>query len=218
MGQKQVKDFVQQRLSGPLQQQPNNEQGDTKVQFTDTMNKNNALTFDSLYQVTKGGKEKEKNTILRADRSVLQCLIVAYGAGREVDLHNVLSRELMFVPISLADTNGILRTSQKAPLADVLTRGIECPSAIDLQGSACLLIDGMALVAAVEKPADAQTFGACADRFQDAVLGAGSQYQQIHVLFNRYTRRVQSKQARENVEPLLYRKTRQTWPNFCPNI
>jgi serine protease inhibitor len=97
MGQKQVKDFVQQRLSGPLQQQPNNEQGDTKVQFTDTMNKNNALTFDSLYQVTKGGKEKEKNTILRADRSVLQCLIVAYGAGREVDLHNVLSRELMFV-------------------------------------------------------------------------------------------------------------------------
>jgi hypothetical protein len=28
-------------------------------------------------------KEKEKNTILRADRSVLQGLIVAYGAGRE---------------------------------------------------------------------------------------------------------------------------------------
>ena len=186
MGQKQVKDIVQQRLTEPLQQQPNNEQGDTKVQFTDTMHKNNALTFDSLYQVAKGGKEKEKNTILRADRSVLQRLIVAYGAGREVDLHNVLSHELMSVPISLADTNGKLRTGQKAALADVLTRGIECPSAIDLQGSACLLIDGMALVAAVGKPADAQTFGAYADRFQDAVLGAGSWYQQIHVLFDRY--------------------------------
>jgi hypothetical protein len=44
----------------------------------------------------------------------------------------------------------------------------------------------MALVAAVGKPADAQTFGAYADRFQDAVLGAGSRYQQIHVLFDRY--------------------------------
>ena len=65
----------------------------------------------------------------------------------------------MSVPISLADTNGKLRTGQKAALADVLTRGIECPSAIDLKGSACLLIDGMALVAAVGKPADAQTFG-----------------------------------------------------------
>jgi hypothetical protein len=149
MGQKQVKDFVQQRLTEPLQQQPNNEQGDTKVQFTDTMHKNNALTFDSLYQVAKGGKEKEKNMILQADRSVLQRLIVAYGAGREVDLHSVLSHELMSVPISLADTNGKLRTGQKAVLADVLTRGIECPSAIDLKGSACLLIDGMALVAAV---------------------------------------------------------------------
>ena len=89
----------------------------------------------------------------------------------------------MSVPISLADTNGKLRTGQKAALADV---GIECPSAIDLKGSACLLIDGMALVAAVGKPADAQTFGDYADRFQNAVLVAGLRYQQIHVLFDRY--------------------------------
>ena len=44
----------------------------------------------------------------------------------------------------------------------------------------------MALVAAVGKPADAQTFGAYADRFQNAVLEAGSRYQQIHILFDRY--------------------------------
>ena len=41
------------------------------------MKKNNALTFDSLYRVVAGGKEKERNTILQADRSVLQRLIVA---------------------------------------------------------------------------------------------------------------------------------------------
>ena len=95
MEQKQVEDFVQQRLIGSLQQESNYEQGDTNVQFTDTIHRNNALTFDSLYQVTKGSKEKEKNTILRADRSVLQRLIVAHGAGREADLHSVLSHELI---------------------------------------------------------------------------------------------------------------------------
>jgi hypothetical protein len=109
----------------------------------------------------------------------------------------------MSVPISLADTNGKLRTGQKGALADVLTRGIECPSTIDLKGSACLMIDGMALVAAVGKPADAQTFGAYVDRFQDAVLVAVSRYQQIHVLFDRYEK-VQSKQARENAVPGLF--------------
>ena len=44
----------------------------------------------------------------------------------------------------------------------------------------------MALEVAVGKPANAQTFGAYADRFQDVVLRAGSQYQQIHVLLDRY--------------------------------
>lgn len=96
------------------------------------MHKNNALTFNS--------------PILRADRSVLHRLIVAYGAGREVGLHNVLSHELMWVPISLADTNGKHRTGQKTPLADVPTKGIECPNPTDFQGSACLLIDVMPLM------------------------------------------------------------------------
>ena len=63
-------------------------------------------TFDKLlYQVIKGSRDKEKNTILRADRSVLQRLIVAYKVGREVDLLNILSHELMPVPVSLAETN-----------------------------------------------------------------------------------------------------------------
>ena len=48
------------------------------------------------------------------------------------------------------------------------------------------MIDGMALVAALGKPADTQTFGVYADQFQNTVFRAGSQYQQIHVLFDRY--------------------------------
>ena len=94
-----------------------------KVEFSDTMHKNNALTFETLYEV-KGSKEKDKCTILRVDRNVLQRLIGAYGAGREVDLLNVLFHELMPVPISLVEMNGKLRTGQKALLADVITKGV----------------------------------------------------------------------------------------------
>ena len=65
----------------------------------------------------------------------------------------------MPVLISLVEMNGKLSTGQKALLADVLTKGVECPNTITLQGSTCLLIDGMALVAVAGKPDDAQTFG-----------------------------------------------------------
>lgn len=85
-------------------------------------------------QVSKVSKEKDKSIIFRADRSVLQRLLVASQAGRGVDLLAVLSHELMTVPLSLAETNGKLTTGQKAVLADVLTNDIECLMQIELQG------------------------------------------------------------------------------------
>ena len=102
------------------------------------MHTNNAPTIDDLYQVVK---------ILRADRlNVLQRLIIAYEAGRKVDLHNVLK----FIPVVLAEINGSLRIGKKSVLADLITSGINCPSEIELQGSSCLLVDGLALTSAIE--------------------------------------------------------------------
>ena len=190
LGQRQVGEFVSQRLIESFMgaHQSNCEQDKAKqiVLFSDTMHRNNPPTFDTLYQVSKASKEKDKNTIFRADRSVLQRLLIACQAGREVDLLTVLSHELMPVPVSLAETNGKLRTGQKAVLANVLTNDTECPKQIELQGRACLLIDGMALVAAIGKPTDAKTFGDLGDKFLAAVFGSGSCYHEIHVLFDRY--------------------------------
>ena len=61
-------------------------------------------------------------------------------------------------------------------LADLITSEINCPSEIELQGSSCLLIDGLALVSAIGRPSGPQTFGDFADSFQAAVLQAGSCY------------------------------------------
>ena len=73
------------------------------------------------------------------------------------------------------------------PLADILAKETGSTNAIHFsQGTSCLLIDGMALVATIGKPNDALTFGDYAEAFQSAVLNAGSRYDQIHVLFDRY--------------------------------
>ena len=94
----------------------------------------------------------------------------------------------MPVPVSLAEMNGRLLTGQKADLANILTKDIECPKQIELQDRASLLIDGngFKLVSAIGKPIDAKTFGDFGDNFLAAVVGSGSRYQEVHVIFDRY--------------------------------
>ena len=124
---------------------------------------------------------------MKADRNVLQRLVTAYEAGRSVDLPTILKHGLMPVHVSLAEMNGALRTGNKSMLADVLTEGINCPETIDLHvESSCLIIDGQALVVGIGKPVDAVTFGDLGDTFVSYVLKAGSRYQRVDLVFNRY--------------------------------
>ena len=59
----------------------------------------------------------------------------------------------MAVPVSLAETNGKLRTGQKAVLANLLTNDIECPKQIELQGrAACSLMEWLWLLELVNLP------------------------------------------------------------------
>ena len=90
----------------------------------------------------------DKQNILQADRKIMQRLIIAYAAGRSVDLPNILKHELMSVPLSLAQTDQTLRTGPKHILGDERTKGINCPENIVLQGDPVLIIDGHALARA----------------------------------------------------------------------
>ena len=94
-------------------------------------------------------REREKDIILKADRTVLQRLITAYGAGRSVDMQMVMQHELVTVPIALAEMNGQLRNGARSILADVLLSGINCTESIEVEGSSCLIIDGNALIVAI---------------------------------------------------------------------
>ena len=89
------------------------------------MHKNNAPTIGNLRQVVKSSKEKNKTTILGAERNVLQRRIIAYESGCKVDPNSVLKYELMPVPVALEEMNGSLRTGQSSVLADLMKSEIK---------------------------------------------------------------------------------------------
>ncbi|KAL8570386.1 hypothetical protein ACOMHN_035804 [Nucella lapillus] len=170
-GQEQLNSFVEERLVATEQR---------KVRLRDPLPKNKFLTFSSLF----GGVKTVK-----ADRNILQRLITAYEAGRDVNLQDVLNHELLAVPLAIAEMNGQLRSGPKAILAQTLTSEVSCPpqlEATNLEKEATLIIDGQALVNAIGKPQTAVTFGDLADVFIEAVLWSGADFQRIDVLFDRY--------------------------------
>ena len=80
LGQEKLTAFIKERLSLP----DGKDKPDVSIHAV--LHKSNVKTFASLYEVTKDSKDKDKRTILRADRNVLQRLVTAYEAGRSVDL------------------------------------------------------------------------------------------------------------------------------------
>ncbi len=124
---------------------------------------------------------------MKMDRRILQRLITAYRAGREVNLDIILKHELlMSVPLSLATTNGSLHSSNKYLLAEILAKDVPTPPNITLEGSSCLLIDGQGLVMALGKPRNIGTLGEYASMFAEAVCKMGATFQRIDVVFDRY--------------------------------
>ena len=88
-------------------------------QFYAPIERSSPATLKSLYELPMKSREKGKDTILKADRTVFQRLITAYGAGRSADKQMEMQHELLPVPIALAEMNGQLRTGAKSILADV---------------------------------------------------------------------------------------------------
>ena len=173
LGQAQLESFVEKRLV------------ECSVPLKDTLSKMKAPTFATLYRLPLEGP-KEKIHALKVDRNIYQRLIMAYHAGRSVDLKQVLSHELLNVPISIAQTNGMLRSGNKAILQTVLKKDTECPPRVKLEKSSCLIIDGQATVMALGKPDAAITFGDYADQFVGHVLKTADAFHRVDVVFDRY--------------------------------
>ena len=64
--------FVKERLMTP-------KEDENRKKLRDSLPKSKALTFLSLYEAEK--KEKETSAAIKADRTIVQCIITAYDAG-----------------------------------------------------------------------------------------------------------------------------------------
>ena len=173
-GQEQLIQFIDERLIP---------QADKLVKFHVPLRKNKVLTMASLYDVvSKSANDKEKS--LKADRSILQRLIIAQQAGRPVNL----CHELLPVPISLALMNGQLRSGSKANLSQLLASKASCPPLLtqqELEIDTTLIIDGQAMVVAIGKPQGASTFHDLYEVFRNSVV-KGQFCNRIEIAFDRY--------------------------------
>jgi hypothetical protein len=71
--------------------------------------------------------DRGKQKVVKADRNILQRLITAYKAGREINLEMVLQYELMPVPVALVSRDGISLSTNKSALVDILLKDINTP-------------------------------------------------------------------------------------------
>lgn len=150
------------------------------------LKKNSLLTFDSLYKIKTVIKAVEKSKILKADRNILQRLLIAYKAGRDVDLGRILKHEFLLLPIAIADTSGSLKSGNKAVILGDVLRDVEVGVRVDNDDdSSALIIDGQALVQSF-KTHGMKTFGDFADELFSTVFRKGNAYSRIDVLFDRY--------------------------------
>ena len=73
--------------------------------------RNKSKTFATLYDTPVTLKNEKK--VINADRKLLQHLLTASLAGRNIDMHDILKHELYNVYLSLAKVNGNLNTTTK---------------------------------------------------------------------------------------------------------
>ena len=130
----QMTQFIQDRLQ---------HDGEEHRNFPETLKRNSPVTLTKLFEIKKTDTKK---VTMKADLSVLQRLIIAYAAGRTVNLEEILKHEFLPVPLSIAETSGQLRTGTKSILMDAFCMKIKCAEEYDVPGDATLVIDDQALV------------------------------------------------------------------------
>jgi len=152
----------------------------------DRIPQNKASTCSAMFTMETPKPTTEKNTF-KHGRNLFRRLLSAAHSGRDVNLPHLLTHELSQSPPSLTTLDGQLRTTNKAALSHLLTDAHVLKELPTTDNTTCVVIDGMALVQAIGKPAKAKTFGDLADIFTKNVFKSFSATcTRIDVVFDRY--------------------------------
>ncbi|KAF3835485.1 hypothetical protein F7725_028043 [Dissostichus mawsoni] len=173
-GKKTITELVKNRL------------GTTNTDFHASLTKRKPKTFSSLYS-TDTKLEQLRSKCVKPDRDIFRRIIVSMESGREVNMDELLQKELCAVPLSLATTDSVLRPTNKADLATILQAGAKETELSPSVMRTCTIIDGMALVRAMGKPHNASTFGEYADVFTQRVASnLHGNVTRVDIVFDRY--------------------------------
>ena len=159
------------------------------VPFFDPLKKNKSKTLATLYKTSVTNMQNE-NKVIKADRKLLQRLLTASLAGRKIDMHDILQHELSNVPLSLAKMNGVLNTTTKSDLINILIGDdtiLHTLPAPTLQQTTCVLIDGHALIQTLGKPHNCRTFEEYARAFfRSVTVNIDENVKRVDVVFDTY--------------------------------
>ena len=147
-------------------------------------------TFATLYEVAVQDQKQKSSKTIKADRQLMQRLFDAAQAGRAVNLHKVLEHVLSVVPLSLANTEQKMNSTQKSAMLPLLTKdlGVETVKGTpETTGKTCIIIDGHALIQSLGNPSKCKTFGDYANNFENNVIKEFSgSVSRIDVVFDQY--------------------------------
>jgi len=174
-GQEKLKDFVQSHLIRKY------------LGFHDNLQQSKSPTLKTMYEVqTKDLSQKDK--LVKANWNLFQRLLISKDAGRHVDLKKIFSHELSPVLLALADTSRSLWSPNKAVLGQILQSVTTVENQLPATNlKSWVVIDGQALVQAINKPANARNFGQLSDVFVRSAFSHFSETcSRVDVVFDRY--------------------------------
>ena len=160
------------------------------VSFYSPLVQNNTKTFGNMYQTKITSSKQNITKSVKADRKLIQRLLNASMAGRDINMEDILKYELSNYPLSLVKTNGMLNSANKADMLKLLTKDLEVQIRREIpqtKGKTCVLIDGHALIQALGKPHGCQTFNDYGNVFFASVTKYfKSTVSRIDLVFDRY--------------------------------
>lgn len=168
-GEKAFSDFVDNRITSD------------SVEFFSPIKATRLSTFHQVQK--KKSAQLAKAEMQSSDRSLFARLLVV-SRSREIDLEQILSYPLSSISTPLATADGSMAKTPKSLLLEAIEH--DCGSLIqpeDIQSSAAIIIDAMALIQALPVSAIPATFGMLAESLLTQLLTRSRKYHSTRVDF-----------------------------------
>lgn len=172
-GEKQVLVFVNERLIGGKDA--------VRISIEEPLKQNIVASMKTLYEPTKKETQPQQKT-LKVHGNMLQRLVMAFEAGRAMNLEKMLERELQEYPLALVEPDGQLRSGNPLDI-NVLIKPQECCAAIsNVKSESHLIVSGDTMVTAI--PKYLKTFGDLAENFRKDIGLLAKDFSRIDIVFN----------------------------------